>query len=461
MSPSPAPRVHLIAIGGAVMHNLALALQRRGYRVTGSDDALRDPSRARLAEAGLLPSAEGWDPGRVTADLDGVILGMHARADNPELARARALGLPVWSFPEFVRRESEGQRRVAICGSHGKTSITAMTMAVLRAAGRDFDYLVGAQLAGYDVMVRLSGAPELILEGDEYLASPLDPRPKFAHYAPAVALLSGIAWDHVNVYPTYERYLDAFRGLLRDLGPEGHLVYNDEDPEVRALVGEGWACRLHPYACPPYRVADGALEAEVPGGPRRLRVIGRHNLLNAAGAATVAGLLDVPPADAWAALAEFPGAARRLEVLARGGGRTVIRDFAHAPSKVAASTAAVAEQFGADGLLACLELHTFSSLNPEFLPGYRGSLDAAGHAVVFFDPAAVALKRLPPLSPEAVRAALGREDLAVFTDAAALEAHLLERLPRTEALLMMSSGPFGGLDLPGLAARFAGGDPKP
>ena len=436
------------------MHNLAIALHRKGIRVSGSDDAIKNPSRSRLAAEGLLPTSEGWFPDNIHPELDGVILGMHAREDNPELQRARELDLPVWSFPEYVYRESAKKLRVAVCGSHGKTSITAMIMAVLETVGQDFDYLVGAQLDGFDVMVRMSDAPVIILEGDEYLASPLDRRPKFAHYRPQIALLSGIAWDHVNVYPTYDDYLEAFRSLLRGLGPEDHVVYNKEDPTVVELVAACATCQCHPYACPSYAVKDGELVAQVPGGAHTMQVIGRHNLLNAAGAARVAALMGIPPEEAWAALAVFPGAALRLQVLARGAGRTVIRDFAHAPSKVTASTQAVAEQLGGPELVACLELHTFSSLNPAFMQGYRGSLDAAGHAVVFYDPAAVAAKRLPALDTAIVKSALGREDLHVFTDAKALHDHLMAVMPKSKALLMMSSGPFGGLDLPALARAY-------
>lgn len=449
-------RYHLIAIGGAVMHNVALALKEQGHRVSGSDDHIRDPSRSRLAAEGILPSAEGWFPERIDDGLDGVILGMHARLDNPELLRAQELGLPIWSFPAFVYQQSVDQERIAICGSHGKTSITAMVMAVLEAACLPFDYLVGAKLEGYPIMVRLGTAPRIVLEGDEYLASPLDHRPKFAHYKPQVALISGIAWDHVNVYPTFEAYLDAFRGLIRGMDADGHLVYNAEDPTLVRMITDlaaSGACRAqtHPYECPPYRIQEGKLLARWPDGERSMTVIGRHNLLNAAGAAKVAELQGVAPTLAFDALAVFPGAALRLQVMEQAGGRCAIRDFAHAPSKVKASTDAVAEQFGPESLLAVLELHTFSSLNPEFLPGYRGALDAAGTALVYYNPKAVAAKRLPELKLEQVHAALGRPDLEVFTDPAALEARIRAIHAERSALLLMSSGGFGGIALPELA----------
>jgi len=446
-------KLHLIAIGGAVMHNVALSLYYAGHQITGSDDHIAEPSKSRLQAAGLLPESEGWFAEKIHPDLDGVILGMHARGDNPEMARALELGLPVWSFPEFIYRQSTKKLRAAICGSHGKTTITAMVMRILQQAGLDFDYLVGAQLAGFDVMVRLSDAPVIVLEGDEYLSSPLDSRPKFAHYRPRVALISGIAWDHVNVFPTFEQYLDAFRLLIRSLGPDDHLVYQAEDPELVRLVQEGCQAQLHPYRCPEFRVDKGQLVAVQPGGnmEHTMTVIGRHNLLNAAGAAQVAALLGVNDDVSWQALAQFSGAARRLELLARGKGRTVIRDFAHSPSKVQASTEAVAGQFGRSGFVACLELHTFSSLNPAFMPQYRGALDAAETAMVFFDPAAVAAKKLPPLLTEQVREALQRTDLQVFDDYEALRQAILDAAPGMTSLLLMSSGTFGGMAMGELA----------
>ena len=439
-------RLHLIAMGGSVMHNLAIALHRQGHRVSGSDDAIFDPSRSRLESEGLLPDQMGWDPARITAALDGVILGMHARTDNPELARAMALGLPVWSFPEYVYRNSSRKLRAAVCGSHGKTTITAMVMHVLQEAGRDFDYLVGAQLEGFDVMVRLSEAPLIVLEGDEYLSSPVDREPKFVHYHPNRALLSGIAWDHVNVFPTYEEYLEAFRKLIRGLQAEDRLIYNEEDPEVLKLVEEGLAGTALAYRCPDFTIREGLLIARPEGlGELPMQVIGRHNLLNAAGAARLCESLGLDYKASWRSLAGFPGAARRLELLYREGGRAVIRDFAHSPSKAGASTEAVAGQFGRKGLVACLELHTFSSLDPEFIPQYKGTLDSAERAVVFFDPEAVQAKGLPPLSKADVQQAFAREDLIVIADPAELAKRFAEWGQDLHTLLVMSSGPLGGL----------------
>lgn len=425
------------------MHNLAIALHRAGHQVSGSDDAIFDPSRSRLEKEGLLPEQMGWNANRISKAIEGVILGMHARPDNPELVKAKKLGIPVWSFPEYIYLQSRQKLRLAVCGSHGKTSITAMVMHVLQQHQQRFDYLVGAQLDGFEVMVQLSDAPTIVLEGDEYLASPTDREPKFLRYQPNLALLSGIAWDHVNVFPTYEIYFEQFRKLLRVLGPEGTLVYNSEDPEVVRLIEEGWECELLPYRCPKHSVDSGQLVID----ERRFEVIGRHNLHNAAGAAGLCIKLGMPEESVWDALATFTGAARRLQVLGRNEHSTVIRDFAHSPSKVKASTSAVGGQFGREGFTAVFELHTFSSLNAEFLPQYKEALDGAGRAIVYYNPATVQAKKLPPISPEAVHSAFGREDLEVFTESQALQSRLKELAARTSTLLLMSSGPFGGMNI--------------
>ncbi len=449
MSSTESRRIHLIAIGGAVMHNLAITLSRQGHVISGSDDHIAEPSLSRLQAEGLMPDREGWYPENIHSGLDEIILGMHARADNPELSKAKELGLPIRSFPEFLYLESAKKLRVAICGSHGKTTITAMLMHVLRHGGKRFDYMVGAQLKGFEVMVSLSDAPIMVLEGDEYLSSALDRRPKFLHYRPRIALISGIAWDHINVFPTLESYLDAFRSLITSLTEQDFLVWQKEDAVLASLIAEGCKAQCIPYQCPDFAISEGQILAR-PGSTKKkefsMSVIGRHNLLNAAGAAGMAQLLGLEPDEIWEALSSFSGAARRLELVATGRGRMLIRDFAHSPSKVLASTSAVADQMGAEGLCAVLELHTFSSLNPEFLPQYQSCLNAAGKAIVFYDPAAVAAKKLPLLSPESIREALGREDLEVYSETEKLVARLEEIKSSIKCLLLMSSGTFGGMD---------------
>ena len=449
-------QVHFIAIGGSAMHNLAIALHRKGYEVTGSDDEIFEPSRSRLLNLGLLPERMGWDPGNIHEGLEAVILGMHARADNPELRRAQELGLPVYSYPSYFLEQTKDKTRVVIGGSHGKTTITSMIVHVLRHAGVEFDYLVGAQLDGFDCMVRLSPTSKVaVIEGDEYLASALQPVPKFHLYRPDIALISGIAWDHINVFTTYADYVDQFRKFIQVIEPGGKLIYCAEDPEVKELAGEkGVEVQRIPYGTPPHRIKDGITELETPSGPVPLQVFGRHNLQNLEGARHVCHQLGIGDAEFHAAIATFHGAARRLELLAEVPGRVVYKDFAHSPSKLKATVDAVREQYPGRRLVACMELHTFSSLSEGFLDQYAGCMDAADSAIVFYDPHAVQLKRLPSIPPERIRKAFAREDVQVLRDPIAVMGAVRGGIGGESVLLMMSSGNFGGLDLQALAEAF-------
>jgi len=448
-------RIHFIAIGGSAMHNLALALSDRGYQISGSDDVIFEPSRTRLQAAGLLPEAMGWFPEKIGPGLDAVILGMHAKADNPELLRARELGLTVYSYPEFLFEQSRNKTRVVIGGSHGKTTITSMILHVLRYWAIETDFMVGAQLEGFDRMVHLTDTNEfIVLEGDEYLSSALDRRPKFHLYQPNIALLSGIAWDHINVFPTFESYREQFRIFLETIVAGGSITYNTEDPEVAALVDALEApVRKFPYSTPPYRVAGRQTLLETPEGPMPLEVFGKHNLSNLAGAKWICQQMGVDEADFYEAIASFRGASKRLELLGTGANADIYKDFAHSPSKVAATTRAVREQYPGRRLVACLELHTYSSLNADFLEGYRGSLDAADEALVFYIPESLQIKGLQPLAPDDIRAAFGRPGLEVFTQTAALQEYLQQCPLDNTVLLLMSSGNYGGLDLNALVAR--------
>ncbi len=442
-------RIHFIAIGGAAMHNLALALYSKGYNVTGSDDEISEPSKSRLDRVGLLPSEMGWYPEKITADIDAIILGMHARIDNPELVRAKELGLKIFSYPEYLYEQSKDKRRVVIGGSHGKTSITAMILHVLSACEMKFDYMVGSQLEGFDTMVRLShDAPVIILEGDEYLSSPIDRRPKFHLYHADIALLSGIAWDHINVFPTFDNYVEQFRIFVRQLPADGTLVYCENDNEVvGASIEANVGVNKIGYTVPAHEIRDGITYLQTDAGEISLMVFGKHNLMNLEGARNVCNQLGVTNEQFYQAISTFKGAARRLELVSRSNERIVYKDFAHSPSKLKATIAAVKEQFTKRGLIACMELHTFSSLNATFLDEYANSMDMADEAIVYFNAHTIEHKKLPPITVEQVRKSFAREDIIVIDTTEALKSHL-DSIPKNgDVMLMMSSGTFDGLDL--------------
>ncbi len=440
--------LHFIAIGGSAMHNLALALSQKGETVTGSDDMIFEPSKTRLEKAGLLPKQFGWFPEKITSEIDAVILGMHAREDNPELLKSRKLGLKIYSYPEFLYEASKNKTRVVIGGSHGKTSITAMILHVLHYHHKEVDFMVGAQLEGFETMVHLTEENDFILlEGDEYLSSALDRRPKFHLYQPNIALLSGIAWDHINVFPTFENYVEQFKIFVDSIVPGGILVYNEEDEILREIAeNASKPTRKHPYRTPNFEIENGFTFLETPEGPMPLEIFGRHNMNNLAGAKWICQHMGVDEDAFYEAISSFKGASKRLEKIAETPTCKVFKDFAHSPSKVSATTKAVREQFSRRKLIACLELHTFSSLNPEFLSEYRDSLKTADEAVVFFSPEAVKIKKLQTLSEEIIFKAFGRNDLQVFTDPEKFQEYLKTQNYKNSVLLLMSSGNYGGLD---------------
>ena len=451
--------VHFIAIGGAAMHNLAIALQSTGYKVTGSDDEIQEPSLGRLRAAGLLPEKEGWFPEKIQARPDMVILGMHARQDNPELIEAKKAGIKVVSFPEFFYEQSKNKTRVVIGGSHGKTTITSMILFVLKRAGKDFDYMVGAKVEGFDTMVRMSDAPLIILEGDEYLSSPIDRRPKFHLYRAEIALISGIAWDHINVFPTYDEYAEQFAIFADNVPANGRLIYCQLDPEtVRIVNASGTHAKKIPYGLPEFRIENGITIVKIPRTNREveLQVFGEHNLMNLEGARKVCEELGVSATEFYDSISHFKGAARRLETLFRDEQIAVFRDFAHSPSKLKATTEAVRQQFPGKKLVACMELHTFSSLNEQFLDQYKGSMDAADIAIVYFNPHTVEHKKLEAISAEQVRKGFGNPNLVVITDSSELRKKL-ESIPSLNSVfLLMSSGNFDGLSLDELIRTWTG-----
>lgn len=441
-------RTHFIAIGGSAMHNLALALHQKGYHVTGSDDAIFEPSSSRLARHGLLPADMGWFPEKITEDLEAVILGMHARADNPELLRAQELGLKIFSYPEFLYEQSKNKTRVVIGGSHGKTTITSMILHVMNFHNIAVDYMVGAQLEGFDTMVHLTKENDfIVLEGDEYLSSPIDRRPKFHLYQPNIALISGIAWDHINVFTTYENYVEQFEIFIDKITPGGILVYNEDDAEVKR-VAESAAnpIRKIAYRTPDYTVENGTTLLTTPEGPMPIEVFGAHNLNNLAGAKWICQNMGVDEADFYEAIATFKGASKRLEKIAESKTTVAYKDFAHSPSKVSATTKAVREQYPDRKLVACLELHTYSSLNPEFLSQYEGALDAADVAVVFYSPEAVKIKKLEEITYDQIAESFKRNDLIIYTNPDDFQQFLKTTNFENSALLLMSSGNYGGLN---------------
>jgi|TARA_R110002020_G_scaffold474772_3_gene707202 UDP-N-acetylmuramate: L-alanyl-gamma-D-glutamyl-meso-diaminopimelate ligase len=441
-------RVHFIAIGGAAMHNLALALHQKGYQVTGSDDEIFDPSKSRLEAKGLLPKEYGWFPTKISAEIDAIILGMHAKEDNPELLMAKELGLTIYSYPEFLYEQAKNKTRVVIGGSHGKTTITSMILHVMHYHNRDVDYMVGAQLEGFDTMVKLTEENDfMVLEGDEYLSSPIDRRPKFHLYKPNIALLSGIAWDHINVFPTYENYVEQFEIFLTEITNGGTIIYNQEDAEVKRVVESSTATiKKVAYGTPEYTVENGTTLLETPEGPMPIEVFGKHNLNNLEGARWICQLMGIDADDFYEAIATFSGASKRLELIAETDTAIAYKDFAHSPSKVKATTQALKNQYPDRKLIACLELHTYSSLNPEFLTEYQGALDAADVAVVFYSPHAVMIKGLEEIKREQITEAFQRDDLTVFTNPADFKTFLYNQDFDDTSLLLMSSGNYGGLD---------------
>jgi UDP-N-acetylmuramate: L-alanyl-gamma-D-glutamyl-meso-diaminopimelate ligase len=443
-------RIHFIAIGGAVMHNLALTLHENGHQITGSDDEIYNPSRSRLERYGLLPKKMGWDADRITADIEVVLLGMHARKDNPELQRARELNLPIYSYPEYIYQHAKDKKRVVIAGSHGKTTTTSMVLHVLQYHKHDFDYLVGAQIEGFELMARLSDAPVIVMEGDEYLSSPIDLRPKIHHYFPHVTVLTGIAWDHMNVFPTFENYVDQFRQFLDMLEPKAQLFYAADDENIRALIAErsdDWAVEAQAYEAFDAQLENDKTQLLTSSGATvPLEIFGQHNLANLKAAYLICQELGISEDEFMAAIPSFKGAAKRLQLLREEKDFVAYLDFAHAPSKVAATMRAFKDQYPERKLVACLELHTFSSLNKAFLPQYAASLNPADEAYVFYSPHTLEIKKLPSLSEKEIAIHFEHPNLQVFTDSAALQAQLKQYTWQHTNLLMMSSGTFGGLN---------------
>ncbi|MEQ8358231.1 MAG: Mur ligase family protein [Cytophagales bacterium] len=448
-------KVHFIAIGGSVMHNLAIALKKNGWQVSGSDDEIFDPSKSKLEKYGLLPKEKGWNANNISDDLDLIILGMHAQADNPELIKAKELGLKISSFPEFIRDYSSNKQRFVIGGSHGKTTITAMIMHVLRHVGREFDYLVGAEIDGFELTVKLSDAPIIIIEGDEYLNSALDPQPKFLIYDHHIGVISGIKWDHYNVYPSLESYVIGFESFTDKTPKAGTLIYNGDD-DIATVIGrkERDDVVAIEYTTLPHKVQEGITylltknSGEIP-----LKIFGEHNMSNLSAALEVCKKLSIEEEDFYEAIKSFSGAGRRMELLAKNDNTLIFKDFAHAPSKLKASTQAVKTQYPDRELIACIELHTFSSLNKDFIEQYADTFVDADEAIIYYNPEVVKHKKLEMINENDLKTAFNQDDLTIFTESDKLIEYIKSKDLNNKNLLMMSSGNFDGVNLDKFAEK--------
>jgi UDP-N-acetylmuramate: L-alanyl-gamma-D-glutamyl-meso-diaminopimelate ligase len=446
-------KIHFIAIGGAAMHNLAIALHKKGYTITGSDDEIFEPSYSRLKNYSLLPKMQGWDPNRISTDLECVILGMHAKADNPELLQAKELGVQIYSYPEYLYEQTKDKKRVVIAGSHGKTTITAMIIHVLKSCEIDFDFMVGSQIDGFDTMVSLNKTSAIaVFEGDEYLSSPIDLRPKFFHYHPNIALISGIAWDHINVFPTFEIYKDQFLQLIQKIEKEGSLIYYSGD-EVLYSMTEAAPKYIQKisYQGHPHLIRQGqTILIDDDRNEISIKVFGKHNLENISGARKVCNELGITDKQFYQSISQFAGTSKRLQVLSKTSDSIVFLDFAHSPSKVKATVGAVREQFPDKKLVALFELHTFSSLNKEFIPHYSGTLDGADQAVVYFNKEVLGHKGMPELTVAFIKAGFNNEGIEVISAKEPLLYFLKSLKLKNTVVLLMSSGNFAGIDMKGI-----------
>ena len=442
-------KIHFIAIGGSAMHNLAIALKLKGYSITGSDDVINDPSRSRLKKYNLLPQKEGWFSYKISSDIDAVVLGMHAKDDNPELLKAREIGLKIFSYPEFIFNQSKDKIRIVIGGSHGKTSITSLVLHVLRTLNIESDYMVGAQLDGFEVMVKLTDTSKyIVLEGDEYLSSALDLRPKFHLYKPHIALISGIAWDHINVFKTFENYLKQFEIFINSIEKNGTLVYNELDPELKKLISSNKSnLNYIPYSIPKHKITDGISFINFNNELYRLKIFGDHNLQNISGALNICKALGVESDDFYNAITSFNGASNRLELVYKSSDTIIFKDFAHSPSKVKATTEAVRKQFPNRKLISFFELHTYSSLNPLFLEKYKDTLKCSDESYIYYSEKNMRIKRLEPIDSELIIRSFNHPTLTVIDNYKKLNKKIYDLDLSNSVLLMMSSGKFGGLDI--------------
>lgn len=434
------------------MHNLAIALKLKGFNVSGSDDEIFEPAKSRLEKHSLLPNEIGWNPDKIDNTIEAVILGMHAKSDNPELLKAKELGLKIYSYPEYLYEASKDKTRIVVGGSHGKTTITAMILHVMQNLGIATDYMVGAKLEGFDVMVKMSDAPYMVLEGDEYLSSTLDPRPKFHLYKPDIAIINGIAWDHINVFPTFNIYVEQFKIFADKITENGSLVYFQDDENILGIAKQARNdVKKLPYREITHRIENNRTIVICEGKEYPLQIFGKHNLINLNAAMTALEQIGVKKSDFLSAIQSFKGASKRLEIVKESKTQAFYTDFAHSPSKLKATVEAMKNQYGERKLTACMELHTFSSLTKEFLIQYKGTMQEVDSAAIYFNSHALELKRLPNLDKDMILDSFDKKGLKVFTTTEEVLQFIRENSQNGENILMMSSSNFGGLDLKELA----------
>lgn len=436
-------RIHFIAIGGAIMHNLAIDLHKNGHTISGSDDQIFEPSFSKLKKYSLMPKNLGWNADFITDEIDLIILGMHAKEDNLELKKALELGLKIQSFPEFVASQITDKKRVAIAGSHGKTSTTAMLMHILKDNNFEFDYLVGSELPGYESMVKLSNAPLIVIEADEYLSSKLDQRPKFLWYKPQLSVITGIAWDHINVFPTFELYKKAFTDFIDSHQADSSIFFYQFDEELSKIINNST------YKCRPYTELtaknQGQYSIVLDNNEEEyyFPFFGNHFLQNASAAIHLAMELGLNQKDIYKALESFPGSAKRLELVWANDQLFIYRDFAHSPSKVMATIKAFSRQFKDYQVFFVFEPHTFSSQQIDFIQHYNKCFEDL-NAYIFMDKKAFALKNKPMLSGPDIENAFGTNSILNSATELMKEIRKSSQKSKKTVWVLMSSGNMGG-----------------
>lgn len=443
-------RIHCISHWWRVTSSLAIQLKLLGHNVTGHDDEIYEPSKSALAQHGLLPQHEWWDADSVTSDIDMIVLGMHASADNPELLRAKELGLMIKSYPEVIYEFSKNKMRVVIAGSHGKTTTTSMVMHVLKHNGISFDWVVGGIVPGFDTMVSLDDNHKIIIiEWDEYPDGKINMTAKMLLYKHNIGILNGIAWDHITTYPTFDSYLLPFQTFVDQTPTDGFLGYYQDDQEVTNIMEHtDTQAQTVWYTVHPHIIRDGITYLQTPQWEVKLSIFWAHNCINISAAKLVCNQLDLSDEQFYAAIWSFTGAGNRLQLIHQDDAKhlTILRDFAHSPSKLTATINAVKTQYPDRTIIGLFELHTFASLSASFLPEYKWSFDAADIACVYYDDHTFQIKRMTPLTKEVVINGFGRSDLVVQDSANDLQAWYDNLDLTNSVVVLMSSGNFGGVE---------------